>query len=226
MGAPKRIVGIKKGKPDKKSGEEDSMNIGFIRRPAGLKTGLLSKFMGVDGLVPNAALALAHFILILIVPFITPVITFLALCEMTTLQGDVYAKPVTFFDFYSTNRLDPWWSKTPYLTEVAYLHIYVLVYLFFAYIEVFSFYLTGYDNQGKFTVQYTKVKRFFMIAFYVAIGIFLFLYVAMLWFTLVWAILAAIFNPSVFLPYTAAALTLVGTITAKLVQAKDKLESV
>lgn len=39
--------------------------------------------MSVDGIVPNAALAFVHFILILIIPFITPIVTFLALCEMT-----------------------------------------------------------------------------------------------------------------------------------------------
>jgi len=36
----------------------------------------------------------------------------------------------------------------------------------------------------------------------------------MLWFALVWGILAAIINPAVFLPYTAAAITLVTTISS------------
>jgi hypothetical protein len=93
----------------------------------------------------------------------------------------------------------------------------VIFYLFFAYVELLSFYLTGLENNGKFPVFYTGVKRFFMIAFYILIGIFLFLYVAMLVFAVVWALLAAILNPSVFLPYTAGALAVLGTLTAKFV---------
>lgn len=58
----------------------------------------------------------------------------------------MYARPVTIYDFYATNRLDPWWYAMPDIAIVSYIHIYVLVYLFFAYFEVLSFYLTGYDN--------------------------------------------------------------------------------
>ena len=137
----------------------------------------------------------------------------------------MFGRPVTFFDFYTTNRLDPWWDNTPDFAVFAYIHIYVLFYLIFAYVELLSFYLTGYDNQGKFPVEYTKAKRFFMVAFYISMGLFLFLYVAMLWFALVWAILAAILNPSIMLPYTAAALTLIATITAKFVFYKTKFEN-
>ncbi len=85
MNPPKRIVGIKKGMSELKASSGDTGSFGLIRRPASLKTSILSKFMTVDGIVPNAALAIVHFILILIVPVFTPIITFLALCEMTTL---------------------------------------------------------------------------------------------------------------------------------------------
>ena len=129
----------------------------------------------------------------------------------------MYGRSSTFYDFYTTNRLDPWWNNVPYFSTAAYIHIYVIFYLFFAYVELLSFYLTGLENNGKFPVFYTGVKRFFMIAFYILIGIFLFLYVAMLVFAVVWALLAAILNPSVFLPYTAGALAVLGTLTAKFV---------
>ena len=46
----------------------------------------------------------------------------------------------------------------------------------------------------------------------------------MLVFALVWAVLAAILNPSRLLPYTAAALILIGTVTAKLLFYKLKYE--
>jgi hypothetical protein len=44
---------------------------------------------------------------------------------------------------------------------------------------------------------------------------FIFFYLAMFCFALVWAVLAAVLNPSIFLPYSAAALVLIGTVTAK-----------
>ena len=148
MDPPPIIVGIKKGRPDRKKDlkKQNKDTAGLIRRPAGLKNSIMSKVMSVDGLVPNAALAIVHFILILIIPLATPIITFLSLCEMTTLQGDVYGIPVTFFDFYNTNRLDPWWNSTPNIMIGAYINAYVVLYLVFAYIELLSFYLTGYDN--------------------------------------------------------------------------------
>jgi hypothetical protein len=45
----------------------------------------------------------------------------------------------------------------------------------------------------------------------------------MLWFALVWAILASIFNPSVYLPYSAAALALVVTVTSKYQMIQSRL---
>jgi len=86
MDPPQRIIGVKKGRAEKSIFNESAdASLGIIRRPASLKTSIIGRFMAVDGIVPNAALALVHFILILIVPIVTPIITFLALCEMTTL---------------------------------------------------------------------------------------------------------------------------------------------
>ena len=82
--------------------------------------------------------------------------------------------------------------------------------------------MTGLDNNGKFPIKFKLEKRIIMITFYVLLGIFIFYYVAMLWFAFVWCLLSAILNPSRFLPYTAAALALIGTITAKYVIFKLK----
>ena len=150
----------------------------------------------------------------------------MALCEMTTLQSNVYSSPVTVAHFFHVNRLDPWWNNTPYVDIVEYIHIYVIVYLVFAYVEVLSFYLTGYDNNGKFPVRYSRAKKYFMYGFYITLGVLLFLYFAMVWFVLVWVLLAAILNPSVFLPYTAAALALMATVSAKLIFYRKKYETV
>jgi hypothetical protein len=230
MAPLKRIVGIKKGVPDDSS--DAKLSHGLIRVNAGslvnsvfdpkslkllltnIKTTFLSALVSVDGILPNALLAVIHFIQIIIIPIISPIIFFLALCEMTTFQGDVFARSVTFFDFYTTNRLSPWWQTTPYITEVAWIHLYVIVYMIFALVELVSFYLAGYDNNGKFNVKFTLLKKFFMYSFYMSLCFFLLLYFSMLWFVLVWAILASIFNPSVYLPYSAAALTLAVTVTS------------
>ena len=213
---PARIVGIKAGKlpvEEAKRGVEETT--GCIRRETAISSNLKARLMSIDGLVPNAAVGVVHFALIHFIPFFTPIITFLSVVEMTVLNPSVYARPNTFFDFYSTNRLNPWWYSTPYVPICAYVNIYVLFFLGFAYIELFSFYMTGLDNNGKFPVAYTFMKRFFMIGFYIALGFYIFLYFAMIWFVFVWCVLAGILNPSVLLPYTAAALTFLYTITAK-----------
>jgi len=93
--------------------------------------------------------------------------------------------------------------------------LYVIAYMVLAILELTSYYLTGYDNNGKFNVKFTLVKKFSMYSFYISICVFLFMYFSMLWFALVWAVLAAIFNPSVYLPYSAAAITFMATVTAK-----------
>ena len=98
-----------------------------------------------------------------------------------------------------------------------YSDIIVFVYLFFAFVELFSYYLTGTINNGRFPVKYSLRKKIVSSTFLILIGIFMFLYFAMFWFVLVWAILAAVINPLRFLPYAAAAVTLFTTITVKFV---------
>ena len=144
MDPPVRVVGIKRRKDTHNEQKGDSSSL--VRIPSGLSLGTFAKLISVDGIVPNFLLALIHFTLILIVPIVTPLITFLAVCEMTVLQPDVYGRTVTFYDFYATNKLDPWWDNIPYFEQISYMHLHVLFHLFLAYFEVFSFYLTGYDN--------------------------------------------------------------------------------
>jgi len=99
MAPPKRIVGIKKGVPDDSS--DAKLSHGLIRVSASslvksifdpkslgllitnLKTTFLSALVSVDGILANALLAVVHFIQIIIIPIMSPIIFFLALCEMT-----------------------------------------------------------------------------------------------------------------------------------------------
>jgi hypothetical protein len=64
-----------------------------------------------------------------------------------------------------------------------------------------------------------------MVIFYILLGIFLFYYIAMLWFALVWCLLSAVLNPSRLLPYTAAALVFIGTASAQAMMFKLKYEN-
>jgi hypothetical protein len=77
MEFPKRIIGIKKIKGNQHMEQE------LVRRPSSLKNSVLSRFVSVDGILPNVLLAIVHFALILIVPLVSPIVTYLALCEQT-----------------------------------------------------------------------------------------------------------------------------------------------
>ena len=108
MAPPKRIVGIKRGVLD--DSFDPKMSHGLIRVNAvslvesyfkaksmkvllaNIKRSFLSALLSVDGILPNALLAVVHFIQILIIPIISPIIFFLALCEMTTFQGWAFYK--------------------------------------------------------------------------------------------------------------------------------------
>jgi hypothetical protein len=182
--------------------------------------------ISIDGILPNALLAIVHFIQILLIPIFSPIIFYLALCEMTTLSDYIWFTAWDFYDFYTPSIMDPWWGgEIPYTSEVLWIHLYVIAYLMFALVEVVSFYLTGYDNNGKFKVKYSLLKKFFTYSLYLSLIFFALLYFSMLCFVLVWAILASIFNPSVYLPYSAAALTLIGTVTSKYQQIEARFRN-
>lgn len=112
---PSRVIGIKKGRPDKFT---TPSTFGLVKKPSSLKANFMSQFTAIDGVVPNSAIAVVHFVLILIVPLITPIVSYLALVQMTTLQGNVYQKPATYMEFFETNRMDPWWDRTPHVVLV------------------------------------------------------------------------------------------------------------
>lgn len=137
----------------------------------------------------------------------------------------MFAKTLTIKDFFSINRMDPWWENVPNVEIVLYIHAYILVYLFFAYLEIFSYYLTGFYNNGKYVIMYSFARRFIMINFYIGISFFLFLYIMMAIFTIQWGILGAIFNPTALLPYSAAIVTFIATVGAKFNYFKQKYEN-
>ncbi|TNV88226.1 hypothetical protein FGO68_gene17400 [Halteria grandinella] len=222
---PKNILGITsvQSKRFGDQGGEDLANL--VRVPCSVRRNIITYFIAIDGIIPNTILPIVHFCLILIVPLVSPFISFYALTLLTTLQGEVFQTPTSIFDFYYVNKLDPWWDNVPSVTLVLYIHIYVLAYLVFAYAEVFSYYLTGYQNNGKFAIMYTPARSVIMYGFYVGIFIYLFLYLLMAFFAVQWGILGAIFNPTVLLPYSAAILTFVATVGAKFAYYKAKVEN-
>lgn len=90
---PKRLLGIKKVKtadPEVK-GEVGTL----LRQSATLRSSIMTYLLRTDGLIPNVLVAIIHFLLILIVPLISPFIAFYALILIPTFQGDVFAKILT-----------------------------------------------------------------------------------------------------------------------------------
>ncbi|TNV88225.1 hypothetical protein FGO68_gene14500 [Halteria grandinella] len=223
---PKNILGITSVKSKKFGGDlEIDDHAQLVRVPCSIRRNIIIYFISVDGIIPNTILPIVHFSMILMVPLVSPFISFYALTLLTTLQGDVFQKSVSIFDFYYVNKMDPWWDNVPHIPLVLYIHTYVLAYLVFAYAEVVAYYLTGYQNNGKFAIKYTMARKVIMYGFYIGIFIFLFLYLLMAFFAIQWGILGAIFNPTVLLPYSAAILTFVATVGAKFAYYKGKVEN-
>jgi len=54
--------------------------------------------------------------------------------------------------------LEPWWETTPYVKEVYYAHIFLLIYIFLSLTELISFYMTSPGNDGRFRIKYTPYK--------------------------------------------------------------------
>ena len=208
-------MGIKEDKDDEDDQEDDE--IGLIRKPSDKKSNYFTNVLRSDGIVANAAMTIVHFVIILAIPFLTPVISFLAISTMTYIQEGIFSKSIYFFDLYMANRLDPWWNNVPHLNIFFYLQSLAVLYMIVAFIELISYYLTGLENNGRFPVEYTIPKKILTFIFKALIGIHALLYFTMVWFVLVWAVLAAIINPSRFLPYAAAALTFFTTITVKII---------
>ena len=65
-----------------------------------------------------------------------------------------------------------------------------------------------------------------MSCYLVCLIIFFLLYYGMLWFILAWALMAAVLNPSTYLPYAAAAITFFATISAKILIYQVRYEQV
>lgn len=167
-------------------------------------------------------MTLIHVVLILAVPLFTPVIVFFALATMTSISEDIHAVPITFQDFYMANSLNPWWKNVPGIQTFIYIQISIVVFGFLALVELVSYYLTGLLNLGKYPVMYTFQKKLFNYLFKVVLAVFFFAYLSMLLFGSVWAVLAAIINPTRFLPYAAAAVTFFTTVTAKIVHYRSE----
>jgi hypothetical protein len=86
--------------------------------------------------------------------------------------------------------------------------------------------LIGFINNGRFPVVYNIPKKIIVYIFMFCLFVFAFLYFAMIWFVLVWCILAAILNPTKFLPYAAGSITLVSTVLLKYRSYKGKYENI
>lgn len=89
-------------------------------------------------------------------------------------------------------------------------------YFLVAFTELISYYATGYDNNGKFLIKRSRLKKTLFTCFFATLGAFLVVYSIMILMIIVWAILGAVMNPSIFLPYAAAAGTLLAVVGTKM----------
>ncbi|TNV88185.1 hypothetical protein FGO68_gene5191 [Halteria grandinella] len=206
-----RIIGVLMKDKTPKLEIHDEFDL-LIRVSQNNRKRIFSNLWKEEGAI-NIVLAIANFVIIALIPLSSPFISFYALCLITTFQADVFKKPITVFDIYYVNRMDPWWDNVPSINIVLYIHIYVLAYLFFAYFEVLCYYLTGWQRK-----VVTCMFNFYLYVFLVV-------YLLMAFFSIQWGILGAIFNPTVLLPYSAAIVTFIATVGAKYNFYKSKVQN-
>jgi len=111
---------------------------------------------------------------------------------------------------------EPWWLEIPDIRYYFYANCLTAFYFLVAFIELISYYATGYDNNGKYLIKRSKMRVVLFVFFFGCLGIFLVVYSIVIVLVIVWAILGAVMNPSIFLPYAAAAGTLMAVVGAKL----------
>jgi len=109
------------------------------------------------------------------------------------------------------------------LRIILYIHIYVLLYLFVVFLELISFYITGFNNNGRFPTRLSFLRKALTTFLNIILAIFLFMYYAMFWLIMTWSLLGAILNPSKFLPYATSVLTLFAVISAKIAMLRTQI---
>ena len=107
-----------------------------------------------------------------------------------------------------------------------YLLWFVALFYFIAFLELSSYYTVGYDNNGKFTIKKTFLKKLLSNLFLFLLALFTWLYVVMLVLVLSWSILGAIINPSKFLPYASASATFLMFIKSRLQSIENFIKDV
>jgi hypothetical protein len=135
-------------------------------------------------------------------------LAYMIISEQTLLQKDIYGVEYGVFHFMFANTKEPWWYNIPGIRIYFYMMSLPAFYCFVAFIELLSYYATGYDNNGKYLIKRSKLKKTLFTTFFACLGAFLVVYSIFLVLVMVWAILGAVMNPSIFLPYAAAAGTL------------------
>ena len=87
-------------------------------------------------------------------------------------------------------------------------------------LELISFYLSGFEDSGRYETRYTRPKKILTSALWLLFLVYMAIYNAYLILVLVWCMLGAILNPQKFLPAATGTLTFVVFVVARYTQLK------
>jgi hypothetical protein len=87
--------------------------------------------------------------------------------------------------------------------------------VFFALIELVSYYAVGHLDTGKYPVKKTLLKKIIVLIFWILISLYLAIFSAMVILVLTWSLLGAVLNPNRFLPAASGSVTFITFVLAK-----------
>jgi hypothetical protein len=158
-------------------------------------------------------LVLVHLVSILL--FGLPATILLIWAQLEVTQMSIIGKYFTIMDFLFTSSYEPWWDFIDY-PEILYVVCAIfVVYFFFALIELVSFYLTSYHDNGRYKIELTTSKKIVQYTFWSFIGLYIGIYFAYITIVLVWFLLGAVLNPNKYLAFASASATLIMFIKTK-----------
>lgn len=198
----------------------NEQNIPMWRRIRRLKrkylTGVILYFKRTDGFLSIALNVIVNFFFIVLTPIPMVFMAYLTLAERTQFKADFYSTYYTIQHLARAEASSPWWNEVEDIHIFFYLLYFIAFFYFIAFLELSSYYTNGYDNNGKFTIKKTFLKKFVSNTFLLLLAIFTWAYMMMMVLILSWSILGAIINPSKFLPYASASSTFLFFIKSRL----------
>jgi hypothetical protein len=170
----------------------------------------------ISRMMTSLVVVLVHFFIVFLFPIPLLVLHVWVLFEMDALHGDIHHRYFTIMDILFPSSYDFWWDNIPYKWTMYITYGITAAFYLFGFLEMMSFYFSGALDTGRYPVRQTKCKRRLVGIFWGLLFFLIAIYSAYLGLALVWALLAAILNPSKFLPYASASATLMTFVKTKI----------